>query len=625
MQETEQYTKLVNAIEFFSQRFSLENMLEYIFDFSVELIHPASCILIVENDGLYEVEHYKGAYNHTLSFSKEPHHNELVYFHAGLINEERLSSYIPSELFLKEKPKYAIPLIMGKSLLGFVAFYKEDVTEGDLIIAEALMNLFSLSLSNYESYRSLEQVKKKLDAKVFNLFAINQASKALLSELNVGQVIQMTNSVFSELTQSRITSIYIFDDIGQRYECMNLIDVYNKIRFRPSFIHSKNIKNNQCGVVIDYDNPHERQLFSDFFSESISVLDTYETKYIINLIQDGYLLGFVTLSRKVNESDYEREIFELIESLASATYIAVANARNMEALKNHRQLLQEKFTRLQVMNNLVKNLNLAQDIENLGELTLETLKVAFGYKSSCFALFNQSDASFRIQNQLHLETEGTHFSVKDELELLKNGKVVIKYSADDVASLLAEVYTDNLYESVQGAIIVPLYIDHILPELLGIICLFSVEKGLMFSEENLLTLETIANHIAPIVKQLNEVENVRLNYIRDEAIEFVNILSEFVDNMRYSTESFYIILAMVKDKQLFRRQVVSDIKEQNKYTFSLDKNTLGMLTYTDEGKEQLCDLLSEAYTYEVLAIKDEDIPVESILKQIEKIVFSKDV
>jgi hypothetical protein len=147
----------------------------------------------------------------------------------------------------------------------------------------------------------------------------------------------------------------------------------------------------------------------------------------------------------------------------------------------------------------------------------------------------------------------------------------------------------------------------------------------MFSEENLLTLETIANHIAPIVKQLNEVENVRLNYIRDEAIEFVNILSEFVDNMRYSTESFYIILAMAKDKQLFRRQVVSDIKEQNKYTFSLDKNTLGMLTYTDEGKEQLCHLLNEAYTYEVLAIKDEDILVESILKQIEKIVFSKDV
>jgi hypothetical protein len=625
MQQTEQYTKLVNAIEFFSQRFSLENMLEYIFDFSIELIHPASCILIVEKDGIYEVENYKGAYNHALSFLKEPHHNELVYFHAGLINEERLNTYIPSELFLKDKPKYAIPLIMGKSLLGFVAFYKEDVTEGDLIIAEALMNLFSLSLSNYESYNALEQVKKKLDAKVFNLFAINQASKALLSELDVGQVIQMTNSVFSELTQSRITSIYIFDDIGQRYECMNLIDVYNKIRFRPSFIHSKNIKNNRCGVVIDYDNPDEKQLFSAFFSESMSILDTYETKYIINLIQDGYLLGFVTLSRKVNESEYESEIFELIESLASATYIAVANARNMEALKNHRQLLHEKFTRLQVMNNLVKNLNLAEDIENLGELTLETLKVAFGYKSSCFALFNQRDSSFQIQNQLHMETEGSSFSMKEDLEFLKNGKAVIKYSADDVASLLAEVYTDDLYESVQGAIIVPLHIDHILPELLGVICLFSVEKGLMFSEENLLTLETIANHIAPIVKQLNEVENVRLNYIRDEAIEFVNILSEFVDNMRYSTESFYIILAIAKDKQLFHRRVVSDIKEHNKYTFSLDKNTLGILAYTDEAKDQLCDLLSEAYTYEVLAIKDEEIPVVSILKQIEKIVFPKDV
>ncbi len=85
---------------------------------------------------------------------------------------------------------------MDKSLLGFVVFNKERVLDADLIIANALMNLFSLSLSHYDSYNALEQVKKKLDAKVFNLFAINQASKALLSELNVRRVVQMTNSVF---------------------------------------------------------------------------------------------------------------------------------------------------------------------------------------------------------------------------------------------------------------------------------------------------------------------------------------------------------------------------------------------------------------------------------------------
>ena len=624
MQVSNRYTKLVNAIEFFSQRFAIENMLEYIFDFSIELIQPSSCILIVEKNNVYETINYKGTYNHTYTFAKQPQHNELVYFHAGLVNEKRLPLYIPDALFVEEKPKYAIPLIMGKSLLGFFAFYKDDISQDDLIIAEALMNLFSLSLSNYESYSSLEQVKKRLDAKVFNLFAINQASKALLSELDVRQVIQMTNSVFSELTQSRITSIFIYDDLGKRYECMGMIDVYNKIRFRPSFIQSKNVKNIECDVVIDYENLEQRQIFTQFFSGEIGALEKYQTKYIINLIQDGYLLGFVTLSAKVNDSAYEKEIFELIESLASATYIAVANARNMEALENHRKSLNEKFTRLQIMNNLVKNLNLAEDIDKLGELTLETLKVAFGYKTSCFALFNKENESFQIQNQIQFLTEGTKFYLKEDINLLKSGKPIIKYTDDDVASLLAEIYTDDLYDSVQGAIIVPLYIDHILPELLGVICLFSIDEGMMFSEENLLTLDTISNHIAPIVKQLNEVNIIKTNYVRDEAKDFENTVIEFITNMKYSTEAFYVILAKAKEKYLFKHHNVMNIKEENKYTYVLDKNTLAILAYTDQLKDKMCNLLRDTHTYDILSVEDENISVNRLLEEIENMVFSKE-
>ncbi|WZL82276.1 GAF domain-containing protein [Vallitaleaceae bacterium 9-2] len=621
MQQTDQYIKLVNAIEFFSQRFSLENMLEYIYDFSMELIHPSSCVLIVESQGTYKVVKNTEGYNPHISFPKQAHHDELVYFHAGLVDEERLGDYIPTELFLEEKPKYAIPLIMDKSLLGFVVFNKERVLDADLIIANALMNLFSLSLSHYDSYNALEQVKKKLDAKVFNLFAINQASKALLSELNVRRVVQMTNSVFSELTQSRITSIYIYDTIGQRYECMGMIDVYNKVSFRPSSIQSKEVKNLQGKMVIDYEDLEDQQLFKRYFSSSIHALDTHEPKYIINLVNDGYLLGFVTLSKKINNTEYDREIFELIESLASATYIAVINARNVETLKAHRQSLDEKITRLQVMNTLVKNLNLAQDIDALGELALETLKVAFGYKTSCLALYNPESNAFSIRNSVGFHTDETTFFLNQDMEALQNGRVVIKYSADDVADAFAQIYTDELYDIVQGAIIVPMHIDYIVPELIGVVCLFSIENGVMFSQENLLTLETISNHIAPMIKQLNEVENVKAHFLRDEAKDFKNMVAELIDNMQYSTEAFYVIIASAKDKSLFSRKDISHIKEQNKYCFWLDKNTLAILVYTDHMREQLCSSLEQDYVYEVLLVEDGQ-GLEKVLSQVEKTVFS---
>ncbi len=231
----------------------------------------------------------------------------------------------------------------------------------------------------------------------------------------------------------------------------------------------------------------------------------------------------------------------MIESLASATYIAVINARNVETLKAHRQSLDEKITRLQVMNTLVKNLNLAQDIDALGELALETLKVAFGYKTSCLALYNPESNAFSIRNSVGFHTDETAFFLNQDMEALQNGRVVIKYSADDVADAFAQIYTDELYDIVQGAIIVPMHIDYIVPELIGVVCLFSIENGVMFSQENLLTLETISNHIAPMIKQLNEVENVKAHFLRDEAKDFKNMVAELIDNMQYST-SVYVIL-----------------------------------------------------------------------------------
>ena len=58
----------------------------------------------------------------------------------------------------------------------------------------------------------MQNAKSELDEKVFNLFAINQSSKVLLSELDLSVLYNLSIDVFSELTQSALTSFFLYDE-----------------------------------------------------------------------------------------------------------------------------------------------------------------------------------------------------------------------------------------------------------------------------------------------------------------------------------------------------------------------------------------------------------------------------
>ena len=64
------------------------------------------------------------------------------------------------------------------------------------------------------------------------------------------------------------------------------------------------------------------------------------------------ILGFVTLGRTVTEA--HKSAFELVDSLASYTYIALSNAILIEFINNQKKLLQEKLDRLIKLNRLSK-------------------------------------------------------------------------------------------------------------------------------------------------------------------------------------------------------------------------------------------------------------------------------
>ncbi len=596
--DVERYTKLVHAIEFFSQRFDLAEIRDYIYEFTMSLLNCDNIIMMTVDNGVYK--DYKEGQSETIvaSFPKKELHNEVVYFHAGLLDQQRVDEITP-EGWLSDKPpvSFGIPLIMDKKLYGFILVYKKETVRNDTIIAEALMNLFLLALTTYESYSVMEGIKKELDQKIFNLFAINHASKALLSEMDEQRLVDLSMSVFAELTQSRITSVYIYDEISHYYEFMGMLDVFNEKNPRPIHFQRKLSKNERLKVVIPYHNQSALERFQKCFDESLSVLDMYEPHYIINLIRDGELLGFVTLSERVNKEPYERDVFELIESLASAMLVAISNARNVARLELLHQQSKTKFERLTRLNQLIKNMNSATDAMTLMELTLKTLSISFGYKTSCFAIYDAEKGGFVIEQTIGYQGSGLVID-RSPIQLgIPDGNPLIIYPSQDTVDFLALFVPDDLLEAIQGMILVPVVIEALETEHIGLIALFDVQEGVLTSEENVLTLETMANHIAPILKQLLLYDQHQIKQRMSSLRQFVNLVNESCMEAMITDSNVYISVVSSEDVDPLDHAAWEEIFPETDYVYDRMPGQSIILHYSRRAYEDMCR------TYKELSIR----------------------
>ncbi|HOA81211.1 MAG TPA: hypothetical protein PKK61_09155, partial [Defluviitaleaceae bacterium] len=388
------YTGLIHAIEFFSQKFSIEQILEYAYDFVNELIIVDQIAVFYKVNNQYIMFKSKGYNIEQYSIDYTTDYDNIALFHGHIMNTQDLNQFLPSKLLNDFPAKLGIPLIIESELYGFILTNrfeeKSDFEQEDFIVAEALMQLFNTSLNNYRSYKSLQNAKSELDEKVFNLFAINQSSKVLLSELDLSVLYNLSIDVFSELTQSALTSFFLYDEKGENYVLRGMRDTLNPSNKLKITVYLKdNVSLDFSKSILDMSNEEDYNLFIDSFQNSEAVITNLKPLYIVLLIKNKVLLGFVTLGKKVTDKPYNKGIFELIESLASSTYIAVSNANYFKETNEQKLLLQNKFNRLVSLNKLMKNINSASTTEELADLTLETLNISFGMKTGIFALYNK--------------------------------------------------------------------------------------------------------------------------------------------------------------------------------------------------------------------------------------------
>lgn len=514
------YNGLLEAIRFFSNRLTFDQITDAAFDFVNELLTvDKSVMYLLKNNG-FELIKQRGVKSSYKRIEMTKELSEFALYVGNVINSKNaLLQYFEKDLLEELESTVMLPLLLEDKLYGFFLLsgrITASFNENDIFVCATLMNLFNNSLESSNRLEKLQIINRELDEKIFNLFAINQSAKAMLTEHRLEQLHRLAVDVFSELTQSAHTGFVLYDDSSEKYVLKayrNVFDTSGKIEVfsletNPEVLHEKQI--------LDLSNENDLNCFCKMFTNGKELLEYLHANYVVFIFGHFQkILGFVTLGRTVTGNAYNKSAFELVDSLASYTYIALSNAILIETVNNQKKLLQEKLDRLIKLNRLSKNINSALESNTLIELTLETLVVSFGAESAMITLYDEENNCLDVIKATDLSLVDSVIPINSSLEPLKKGRIVFESDSDKISPIVGQEIANAVSDN-SGVLIIPMTLDRYETVFIGAILIFKLKDGLLSDEENTLIFETIANQIAPLIDGFINLEKQQ-NLLKQDA------------------------------------------------------------------------------------------------------------
>ncbi|MCX7773180.1 MAG: GAF domain-containing protein [Clostridia bacterium] len=546
------YNGLLEAIRFFANRLTLEQITDTAFDFVNELLTVDKSVMYLMDGGEYKLKKLRGMQNAPKTIAETMELSCFALYVGNVIHGRRnLETYFQPETLEQLEASVLLPLILEDKLYGFFLLsgrISASFNEGDILVCETLMNLFNNAMESCRRLEKLQVSNRELDEKIFNLFAINQSAKAMLTEHKLDELNSLAVDVFSELTQSANTGFVLYDDPSEKYVLKAYRDVFStgftgsiKLTLR------KNAKASPDRQILDLLKPDDLDYFASLFEEGTSQLTEVKASYVVFIYGiNRKVLGFVTLGQTVSGAQYKKSAFELVDSLASYTYIALTNAMLIKVVNDQKALLQTKLERLTTLNQLSKNINSAQDSQTLMELALETLTVSFGVESAFMTLYNPDAEELTISQSTDPTLQGLKIKLNDYLLPLAQGRIIFESSTEGVSTLLGDEIGGAIRNNA-GVLVIPMTLERYDTVLIGALMIFKLKEGILSDEENILTFETVTNQMAPLLEGFISIEKQKNEYKRDMALAFVEELNlQLIECMKFD---FDLEVVRIREKE----------------------------------------------------------------------------
>lgn len=523
------FEALLLAIELFTQRFDTEQLSLFSFDFVNEILTLNASALFIRDNNRFVMKqkrlyHDLGEY----AIADTEQLRQIATFRGHIITKD-LDSILEQKDIEALQVQWIMPLIIDDKLHGFIISsgnQSGEFTDADLVLSSTVMRLINNSLENSLHLVELQNSNKLLDQKNFNLFAINQSTKVLLSEMSLAKLHETATDIFSEVTTSQVTAFGILDPLTLKLKITGFRNVLAYSQFYGEFELRYTQYNGPVVLHIERDQERLRELFVNY--EQFHEL---QTEYVV-LIVKVHIIGMVTLSRPVNdEHKYDESIFALVESLANSAYIAISNAISFEEADRQRKNAQNKLRLLQTLNRMVKNVNECETPEELTYFTLKTMKLAFGLKKGiiCF----RKDGHYEIAEAVGFEEARQVLGypilrLEDVGEAFREGRTFCDYTHEGAARVLSAEAAEWIGTS-NCLVMSPLAVANKValnddPYPLGFLLVLETENHLL--EEEAVLIETVAGNISPILHHMSIAKSLQHQMLPDARKGFLKALQE---------------------------------------------------------------------------------------------------
>lgn len=537
---TENYEKLLQAIDFFSQSLHLEQLAYYGFGIVHEILGlDRSCLFIRDGDR-YVLKHANGYDAVGYAIQETTRHREVATLFGRIMTTEQ-ADYFSAEDLQAFDVRFVIPLIMKDQMVGFIfSSGGEGLFEADrLVLAGALMQLMNRAYENASNFLELEKKNYELDKKIFNLFFINHCSRTLLAELNLERIYGICIDILRELTASSVTAFGLYDETRDRI----LIKGYQDILTFKSYYGEFELQPEApLPTRIVYHMKEDREELGRIFAD-VDALAELKAEYIVMLVKDR-ILGFVSIGVPVSERVYDQTLFELIETIATSIYISVVNAQLFERINQQSASLRAKYETLKNMNRIIRNINSCESLEELCAIAMQSLEIGYGVRKGFLCLYQ--DQALQVLGDIRLpHLHGKTVLEGPGLRLLRSKGTHYDYSTAGLQQYFPDFEPDR-HGDANCLIIAPVSIDRMaLGEagILGYLVVFETTSAL--KEEEILLIDTLANSIAPIVHQMNETARIQARHVEDQEQLLLECLREKLENREQYFIDFRIAYARI--------------------------------------------------------------------------------
>ncbi|MCD7034241.1 hypothetical protein LRR81_08340 [Metabacillus sp. GX 13764] len=506
LEKSSRYEILLQAIEVFTQRYESAALFDFAFSFANELLNPAGSALFKRVNDEFILLKTQNGMMHDYRIPVTEKLEKLPLFYGRPLSEEQLPDYFSPDFIRDFSAVHVIPLINDTVLAGFIVtagLAEGELTEGDRIVSTMMMSLVNASLENNQRLHDFQSVTAELDRKIFSLFVLNQSTKALLSERNAEHLCEMATDVFSEISGSRVTSFGLYDALTNKLKIKGYRNVHS---FQKKYAELSIGEVQCCGVKTVIRVKEEQELVQQLI-QNTEVLTELEAEYII-LIKKEELIGMVFLSDSRQASSYDSGTIELIETLASSTYIALSNARHFETLQKQKLEAEAKLDVMHLYNRLIRTINSCRTTEEILKLSLKTLELGFGIKKAFFAFYNGE--AYETAASIGVSLEKERFLFDEDTNSLINDEVYYDYFAGRLPAYFTnESLCGKLGES-SCVVIAPIqghsgYVppDEVQPPYGYLIVTETAEN---LKDEEILLIDTITRNITPLIYHLDQKE-----------------------------------------------------------------------------------------------------------------------